>query len=293
MSDTRFDRNILFFGKEGQERLSEANVAVVGIGGLGSHVVQQLALLGVGRLILIDPEELDDTNRNRYIGVRHDDPVPGTTKVAIGERLAREINPQIKVLAIDQPLANHLSFQAIISGSSFVFGCLDNDGARLILNELCLAYDKPYVDLASGIDVEEGRYGGRVCVRWNGTGCLVCHEVLDPLEAGLDLLSDEQRKNREAIYGMPIDALGAAGPSVVSINGIVASLGVTEFMLAVSGIRSERNSLLTYHGNRGVVLAKSTPPRDGCYFCSTVRGKGDDAEVQHYFSERVGEGAKS
>ena len=281
----RFDRNILFFGKEGQERLSATNVAVVGIGGLGTHVIQQLALLGVGRLILIDSEELDDTNRNRYIGARHDDPVPGTPKVAIGQRLAHEINPQINVLAIAQPLANHQSFQAIISESNFVFGCLDNDGARLILNELCLAYDKPYFDLASGIDVEEGRYGGRVCVRWNGIGCLVCHEVLDPVEAGLDLQSDEQRKNREAIYGMPVDALGAAGPSVVSINGVVASLGVTEFMLAVSGVRSEPKRVLTYHGDRGVVLAKSVPPRDGCYFCSDILGKGDYANVQRYLPE--------
>lgn len=279
MSNTRFDRNIRFFGKEGQERLSDASVAVVGIGGLGSHVVQQLALLGVGRLTLIDSEELDDTNRNRYIGVRHDDPVPGTSKVAIGERLAREINPQIRVLTIDQPLIHPLSFQAIIGGSDYVFGCLDNDGARLILNELCLAYDKPYVDLASGIDVEENRYGGRVYVRWNGPGCLVCHEVLDPVEAGLDLQTEQQRKNREAIYGIPVDALGAVGPSVVSINGIVASLGVTEFMLTVSGVRSEHNKLLTYHGDRSVALAKTSPPRDGCYYCSVVRGQGDNAGV--------------
>ena len=285
MSNTRFDRNILFFGKEGQQRLSEASVAVVGVGGLGSHVVQQLALLGVGRLILIDSEELDNTNRNRYIGVRHDDPIPGTPKVAIGKRLSHEINPQIDVLAIAQPLANHLSFQAIISESNFVFGCLDNDGARLILNELCLAYGKPYFDLASGIDVEEGHYGGRMCAGWNGIGCLVCYEVLDPAEAALDLLNDEQRKDREAIYGMPGDALGAAGPSVVSINGVVASLGVTEFMLAISSVRSEPKRVLTYHGDRGVVLQKSTPPKDGCYFCFTIRGKGDDADVQRYLQD--------
>ena len=282
MINTRFDRNILFFGKEGQERLSDANVAVVGIGGLGSHVVQQLALLGVGRLILIDSEELDDTNRNRYIGARHDDPVPGTRKVAIGERLVHEINPQIEVLAIAQPLASHHSFKAIVKKSNFVFGCLDNDGARLILNELCLAYDKPYFDLASGIDVEEGHYGGRVCVQWNGNGCLVCHEVLDPVDAALDLLTDEQRKDREAIYGMPVDALDAAGPSVVSINGVVASIGVTEFMLAASRVRSERRGVLTYHGHRGVVLVKSVPPKDGCYFCSNILGRGDDAKVQRY-----------
>ncbi len=288
MSNTRFDRNLLFFGKEGQERLFDASVAVVGIGGLGSHVVQQLALLGVGRLILIDSEELDDTNRNRYIGVRHDDLVPGTPKVAIGERLAHEINPHIEVSAIAQPLASQLSFKAIIGESDLVFGCLDNDGARLILNELCLAYDKPFFDLASGIDVEKGHYGGRVCVQWNGNGCLICHEVLDPVEAGLDLLSDRQRRDREAIYGVPVDTLGAAGPSVVSINGVVASIGVTEFMLAVSGVRSEPRSVLTYHGDRGVVLVKSAPRKSRCYFCSTIRGKGDDAEVQRYLSEWSG-----
>lgn len=288
MSSTRFDRNILFFGEEGQQRLSDANVAVVGVGGLGTHVVQQLALLGVRRLVLIDSEELDETNRNRYVGVRHDDPVPGTLKVAIGERLAHEINSEVGVLAIAQPLASHPAFEAIISESDFVFGCLDNDGTRLILTELCLAYTKPYFDLASGIDVEAGRYGGRVCVTWNSTGCLVCHELLDPVEAALDLLSDEQRRDCEAIYGMPVESLGAAGPSVVSINGVVASLGVTEFMLAVAGVRSEPKRVLTYHGDRGVVLQKSTPARDGCYYCSTTRGKGDDAEVQRYLSEGVG-----
>ena len=47
----RFDRNIRFFGSEGQDRLARSSVAIVGIGGLGTHVVQQLALLGIGHLV--------------------------------------------------------------------------------------------------------------------------------------------------------------------------------------------------------------------------------------------------
>ena len=78
MRTDRYDRNIRFFGKEGQERLAEVQVSVIGIGGLGTHVVQQLALLGVGKLTLIDSEDLDFTNLNRYIGVRYEDPIPGT-----------------------------------------------------------------------------------------------------------------------------------------------------------------------------------------------------------------------
>ena len=105
MNDERYDRSIRFFGKEGQNRLADASVAIGGIGGLGTHAVQQLALLGVRRLVLIDHEELDKTNFNRYVGVRHDDPVPSTLKVAVGGRTARDINPDIEVAAIPEQLA--------------------------------------------------------------------------------------------------------------------------------------------------------------------------------------------
>ena len=68
MHTDRYDRNIRFFGKEGQDRLAACSVAVVGVGGLGTHVVQQLALLGIGQLALIDKGELKENSRNRYIG---------------------------------------------------------------------------------------------------------------------------------------------------------------------------------------------------------------------------------
>ena len=283
MNCERYNRNILFFGKAGQERLTSASVAVIGIGGLGSHVVQQLALLGIGKFILIDPEEIDKTNRNRYIGVRDDDPIPGTPKVAVGERLVHELNRQIDVVAISEPLVSHAAFEAI-KECDYVFGCLDNEGARLILNELCSAYAKPYIDLASGILIEGSRYGGRVCVAWNGNGCLSCYDVLDVAEARDDLMGTKERSDHKAIYGIPEDALGEVGPSVVSINGVIASLGVTEFMLLVTGVRSEPRGLLKYHGDRGIVSVAIDIPTPDCYYCSGIRGKGDNVGMHRYLS---------
>ena len=93
----RFDRSIRFFGREGQEKLAACRAAVVGVGGLGTHVVQQLAHLGVGALVLIDSEDLDMTNLNRYVGTRHDDRIPGTPKVDIGERTVAGIDPTIRI----------------------------------------------------------------------------------------------------------------------------------------------------------------------------------------------------
>src|SRR5690349_17066621 len=135
MTNERFDRNIRFFGEEGQNRLRNTHVAVVGMGGLGTHVVQQLALLGVGTLTVIDGEELDVSNKNRYIGSRFDDPVPGTPKTAIAERLVRSIDPFIGITCIQEGFISEAGFDAV-TRAQYVFGCVDKEGVRLILAQL-------------------------------------------------------------------------------------------------------------------------------------------------------------
>lgn len=280
MTNERFDRNIRFFGREGQDRLAAAAVAVVGIGGLGTHVVQQLALLGVRRIFLIDHEELDETNRNRYVGVRHDDPVPGTLKVNIGARVVSEANPATEVVPIPQELRSPAAFAAI-RASDYVFGCLDHDGPRLILTELCSAYSRPYFDLASDISADGSTYGGRVVVTWNGGGCLMCFGELDSRALQLHFAGG-QREDHAAIYGVPLEELDDTGPSVVSVNGVVASLGVTEFMLVAAGVRDTPRRLLTYRANMGSVTLPTVDLATDCYYCSGIRGKGSAAQVERY-----------
>ena len=280
MTNNRYDRSIRFFAQEGQDRLAATTVAVVGIGGLGTHVVQQLALLGVGQLFLIDHEELEDTNRNRYVGVRHDDPVPGTLKVNIGARLVSEANPDVRAVRIPQELQSRAAFDAI-KASDYVFGCLDDDGPRLILTELCSAYSKPYFDLASDIASDGSNYGGRVCVAWDGGGCLECYEELDSGAVQRSLAGEEARQDQAAIYGVPQGALGEVGPSVVSINGVVASLAVTEFMLVATGLRDSPRGLLTYYAEKGVVRSRTSEAAT-CYCCSGIQGKAEAADVERY-----------
>jgi hypothetical protein len=279
----RHDRNVRFFGAEGQDRLWQTSVTVVGVGGLGTHVVQQLSLLGTGRLTLIDPEELDETNRNRYVGARADDPVPGTLKVQIGRRIAHEIDPRIRVEVVPKPLIDAESFEAI-KNAEYVLGCLDNDGARLVLTELCAAYSRPYIDLATEIAEDGSTYGGRVVAAWDGSGCAVCYEQLDIAEAQTDLESPEQRGIRASLYGIAREALGRGGPSVVSINGVVASLGVTELMLAITGVRPTPRGLLTYRAHMGVVSVRPEPPLPDCYYCIGMRGEREAADVERYLA---------
>ncbi len=275
--DKRFDRSIRFFGHEGQERLRATRVGVVGAGGLGTHVLQQLALLGVGALVVLDPEELDNTNRNRYVSARHDDPVPGTLKVDIAERLVASLAPDIIVTKAPFSLTSNEALDAL-EHVTHVFGCLDHDALRLVLTEAAAAFRLPYVDAASEIlPGHPPEFGGRVCVAWSGTACLSCMDELDPEEAQ----DTNVRRDRAAVYGLPL-AQGEATPSVVSLNGIIASLAVTEFMVGVTGIRTPW-PLLTYYGASGTVRVR-TDARRGCYYCKAVRDAGDRTAVRRHIT---------
>lgn len=203
-------------------------------------------------------------------------------KVNIGERLVKKINPQIDIIKIPKSLISQEAFDAIIA-SDYVFGCVDREGLRLILTELCSAYSKPYLDVATDIIPENPpNYGGRVCVAWDGHGCLYCCGELDVVEAQSDLMNPAVAHDRETIYGIPRKLLHETGPSVVSINGVVASLAVTEFMLMVTGIRNKSREILTYRAHMGFVSVKIHDTTPDCYYCKTLWGVGEDANIYRY-----------
>jgi hypothetical protein len=243
-----------------------------------------LAYLGVGKFVLIDHEQLDITNKNRYVTAYADDPVPGSKKVDLARRHIYLINPQAEVLVIPRPLRSRQAFEEIAL-VDYVFGCLDNDASRLVLNELCSAYRRPYFDLATEIIAGPRLvYGGRVFVAWGNTGCLVCRGLLDLTEARIDLDSAPARQDHANLYGLPTGLLAGAGPSVVSLNGVVASLAVTEFGVAVSSIRAP-HALLTYRADLGRVTLSADKPATDCYYCKEVYGVGKEANIERYVSD--------
>lgn len=276
----RFDRNERFFGVVGQRRLRNASAAIIGAGGLGSHVIQQHAHLGLGRLVIIDPDMQEESNKNRNVGSHASDPHDVLAKVDVAERLVKAINPEIVVEKIQ---ATVLSEEALrrVQAVDYVFGCVDNDGARLVLTEHCLAFDRTYFDLASDIHVEGNVYGGRVFLTAGAGGCLVCQGELDPVAAREDLETPQARKDRVQIYGISTNLLAEPGPSIVSINAVIASLAVTEFMLHASGIRPAHR-LLEYRADQGIVKRKTLNPNPDCYYCKEVYGLGERAGTLRY-----------
>ncbi|MEG4917681.1 ThiF family adenylyltransferase [Microcoleus sp. B7-D4] len=268
MSDTRFGRQELLFGEAGQKLIRETSVAIVGVGGIGTQVIQSLVFLGVHHFILIEPGKVKKSSQNRYIGMRHSDPV-GTLKLDIAERLIRGVDPEAQVQRIEGWFPSPEAIAALQT-VDVVFGCVDKEGARLKLNEECVRLGKRFIDSATEIHIKEDggiqSYGGRVFVRWTEqVGCLVCCDVIDLREAGEDLASAEETANRGGIYGVQQNENGS-GPSVVSLNAVVAGMAATEFLVGMTGIRSP-NRLTIYRAERGIVSLSRDEPAQDCLVC--------------------------
>jgi len=279
MSEERFHRQELLFGKEGQALLETADVAIVGVGGLGSHVAQQLAYLGVRSFRLIDPDRVEMSNLNRLVGAVESDGIEARPKVDVIERTIRTIQPRAAIRKFAMKLVSADGFAAV-QGATWVFGCLDNDAARLILNELCQAYELPYFDLATEIDPSTGAFGGRV-VYASGAVCMHCKGLLDQASLQRAFATEGEKAEEERIYGIERGTLGGSGPAVVSLNGVLASVAVTEFLVEVTGIRSAHR-FLEYRGGR--LFGDSSGPNFACYYCKEVRGKRKDANLERWIS---------
>lgn len=286
--DEIFDRQMPWFTQEGQRQIGRIRAGIVGCGGTGSHVIQNLTFLGCRDFVLIDDDLVEDTNMNRLVTATPAD--VGTPKVFVGRRFIKTVAPDARVLAVNKPLQSSDATDAL-KGVDVIFGCLDNDSARLILNELALAYVIPYIDLAVGIEADKGSVtsaGGRVAIVMSGGPCLNCMGEIDPEEAGYFLATPEERSlqvTRGYVSGMNVKA-----PAVVSLNGIIATAAVNEFAVLTSGIRlvniyTEYDLLGTGRTMKGQWLSPHRiKGKVSCVQCA-VAGSGDLAGLERYIRE--------
>jgi molybdopterin-synthase adenylyltransferase len=271
----RYDRQERLFGRLGQNRLARTRIGLVGLGGIGSHLAQQLAYLGVCAYVLIDPDRVTGSSLNRVVGAVQADAVDAALKVEVAERTIKAIQPQAIVHSYAAPLASEEARNAL-ADRDVIIGGLDDDTARIELIKTCSAAATPFFDAATDVDTESEPivWGGRVAFSGTGERCPSCLDLLDQKAMQLAVMSPEQRAADKALYGVSGEALAGAGPAVVSINGVIASLVVTEFMAWRTRLRAPW-PLLTYRG--GVVLRNLDEPRSGCPYCTRWPSTGERA----------------
>jgi proteasome lid subunit RPN8/RPN11 len=264
-SNQAFDRQVRVFGKSGQKRLRAMRVGIVGLGGTGSIVLEQLTHLGVGRFLLIDPDVVERTNLNRLLGASEAD--ISKSKVETALAFAKRINPNVHVEAIcGSVLLASVAEQ--LADIDFLFCCTDSHGSRAVLNQYAYQYLVPAIDMGVGIGTVDAKIfhiSGRTQMLAPGLGCLICGAVLNPEAVRIDLLTDFERVADPYINGGHEPA-----PAVISINATIASMAVTMFLGAAIGIPCHAR-LINYDGITSKSRAAAVNQHPTCIVCS-LRG---------------------
>lgn len=258
----RHDRQVRAFGVDGQRALTSLRVGVVGAGGTGSMLIQQLALLGVADFLVVEPDVVEETNLNRLAGATAGD--MGRPKLAVAERVVRAARPEARFAGfagdvVDDEVARKLT------GLDFVFACTDSHASRAVVGQLAYQHLVPVIDLGVSVTVRDGtvtHVTGRVQMLSPGRECLWCSNVIDPAQVMREMQTPLQRAADPYVQGAH-----EPQPAVASLNATMASLAVTMFLGAVTPVPAAAR-FQVYDGVRGTVRLMSATPDPDCVVCS-------------------------
>jgi molybdopterin-synthase adenylyltransferase len=209
MMDGRFARQS-FLGSGSEQTFERLTIGIVGLGGGGSHVLQQVAHIGVGHVIVADPDYVTDTNINRLVGATWQDVIDRTPKVVVAERVIKGINIRAKVRPIGCRWQGDLD---TLRAANILIGCVDSYSGRDELERLARRLIVPYIDIGMDVHTVEGGHviGGQVLLSMPGKLCMWC----------MGFLTEERLAQEARHYGNV-----GGRPQVVWPNGVLASTAV-------------------------------------------------------------------
>jgi hypothetical protein len=240
MKQERFSRQS-FLGRDAELIIEEATVGIVGLGGGGSHIVQQLAHIGFTNYVIYDPDVVEESNLNRLVGATREDARLQTPKVLVAERVISGLIADPNIRSIK---ARWQESPAALRECDLVFGCLDRLQDRSELEVCSRRFVFPYIDIGLGVRVVGGeapRMAGQVVLSMPGAPCFRC----------LGFLNERDLAEEAARYG---DA--GPRPQVVWANGVLAATAVGVAVdLLTDWTAALRNPVyLSYDGNTGTIM---------------------------------------
>jgi molybdopterin-synthase adenylyltransferase len=282
----QYDRVVRAIGCYGHGRLRQLRVGIVGVGGTGSAVAEQIARLGVKEIVLVDPDRVEPSNLPRIYGATHEDIARSSLKVDVIARHLGAIQPELLLRtvaesAVRQPVLLELS------DLDLVFGCTDNHLSRAVLNRFAHQYLVPVVDMGVRLDARSGSVtaaAGRVSVVGVGMTCLRCSGHIDPERVRAEALPAGERANL-ARDGY-VQGIDDPEPAVISLNTMVAATAVTVAIgmyTNLVGAPPAVNQIIDFRD--GTTFAVSPVHLASCDVCTAgggLKGLGDGQIVSAY-----------
>lgn len=271
------------FGKPFNMKLQSLRVAVVGLGGTGSPIANLLARTGVGELILIDKDPLDETNMNRVSGFTAEDIDQNKAKTV--EKFINSLGLNIKVIAIPEHINESTNAIDALSSADVIFGCTDDVAGRDLLNQALYYYSQIYIDvgMSGNIDMDEDgnpylrTQKGRVsCILPEYGSCLRCQDVINDQKISeeqaikynpeLANLNPDVLKKNYYIFGANVQSPGIGTFTRSTANNAVATLMnlITSYRDLPSDLRQDNIWIDFIH-----MYIHSNKPRNipDCIYC--------------------------
>ena len=279
--DARFDRQSRMFGVQGQKILRGMTVGVIGLGGGGSIVSEQLAHLGIGRIIAIDFDKIETHNLSRIVGARLRDARWRRKKVTIARRLAHQIDRSVEFEAIDGDIGD-TAVVTRLTDCDFIFLCTDTMTSRLVANAVAQAHLIPMVQIGAKIDQPSARIESiYVAVRpsFPRRGCLACAGMIDPVAVQREAATEEERAAQNYL-----DLPEVIDPSVITLNAVAASAATNLMLMSAVGMAEPEqlaHRLFDAQTGRWLELQERRDP--SCLWCGSGArsrfGRGDAAHL--------------
>mmetsp|Transcript_27360 Transcript_27360/g.60417 ORF Transcript_27360/g.60417 Transcript_27360/m.60417 type:complete len:455 (+) Transcript_27360:3-1367(+) len=242
----RYSRQLLLkggFGVEGQLKLLNSSVLVVGAGGIGSTVILYLAACGIGNLSVVDFDQVDVSNLHRQVIHKTND--VGLNKAESARRAVDDLNPSIAFTAIDEPMTVDNALE-LISSKDCVVDATDNPLTRYIINDACVLSGKPLIS-GSAMGIE----GQLTVYNYKGGPCYRCLYPKPNVKEGSKSCSDN----------------GVLGP-VPGLIGILQAVETIKVITETEDVMSDR--LLMYDSLECSFMRIKKPLRQGdCPACGT------------------------
>jgi len=270
---TRVDRQVRALGTSGQDQLETLTVGIVGLGGTGSNVAEQLVRMGVKNFALVDLDTFHVSNWSRLYGSTWKDTDRNKTKVNIVRSHIKRINPAVTCEAISLSVLNR-KVLAKLSGCDVVFSCLDRHAPRAVLNELSYQCFVPVIDVGIGISRLSGKpLAGtiRATVIGPDLPCLFCLDIVRPDHISAEHLAPNVYAERRAEGYVP--ELGQQVPSVIAYTTAASSLGVMLLIDMISGDQARPTSTVLLDIATKKTMRLAATARADCV-CKKRLGKG-------------------
>lgn len=239
-------RHAQLFGDGTTKLLGRLRVAVVGCSGTGSPVVEQLIRLGVGELVLVDPDHVEEKNLNRILGSTADDARKRRLKVDVLADHAARIGLGTQAHRFSCNLRDEAAIRAVAS-SDVVLGCVDSLAGRNILARVSRYYLLPYIDVGVKLEALSDGTINQVA----GAVHFVRPDGLDLLDRGVfsrealeaeELSETNPAEYRERLARGYVRGVVVDRPAVISVNMLFGSLAVNEMLARLHPFRMDPNA---------------------------------------------------